>query len=204
MPFVEVNGARIRYEESGSGRPLFLAHGGWTGLEAWDFNFHVLAEKCRVVVYDRRDCGRSTCPPDSSSAEAWVDDLRQLMLSLGVERGFVGGLSYGALTTLELCLAHPEMVQGAILASGTARGIQGDRPGMVPFPNRVADLGQIKTPALVLTGALDGMFTPAIGEELHKGLVNSTFVLVPSAGHSIQIDQPEVFNRALLDFLARV
>jgi pimeloyl-ACP methyl ester carboxylesterase len=205
MPFVEVNGARIRYEEQGRGRPLVLAHGGWTGLEAWGYNAPTLAEKYRVIAYDRRDCGQSTCPPDSNTAETWVADLRGLMLALGIEKGFVCGLSYGAATTLELCLAHPEMVEGAVLASGSGRGIQASgRPGMVPFPNRVADLDKVKTPVLLLQGELDTLFPPFIGEELHKGIAGSTYVLVPDAGHSLQVDQPEVFNRAVLEFLGRL
>lgn len=205
MPFLEVNGARIRYEEKGEGPPLVLAHGGWTGLEAWGANVNDLSEHFRVVVYDRRDCGQSKAPPDSSSAETWVEDLRQLMLALGIERGFVGGLSYGALTTLELCLAHPEMVAAAVLASGTARGIPNmGRPGMVPFPDRRSDLHRIKTPTLVLQGALDTMWPAEVGEELHQGIESSEFLLMPLGGHSLQLDEPERFNQKVIEFLKRV
>ncbi len=204
MPFVDVNGAHIHYEEQGSGRPLVLAHGGWTGLEAWGDNVGPISKHCRVVVYDRRDCGQSTCPPDSNSADAWVEDMRQLMLALDIGRGFVGGLSYGAVTALELCLRHPDMVQGLILASGTSRGIEGSRPGMVSFPSREHELYRVEAPTLILQGVLDPMFTPAIGQELHAGILDSTFVLVQNAGHSLQLDQPAVFNRAVIDFLHRI
>jgi pimeloyl-ACP methyl ester carboxylesterase len=205
MPFVEVNDARIRYEEKGDGKPLVLAHGGWTGLEAWGANIDELSRYYRVIAYDRRDCGQSKAPVESSSAETWVEDLRQLMLALGVERGYVGGLSYGALITIELCLACPEMVEAAILASGSARGIRpSGRPGIVPFPDRRADLGKIKAPTLVLQGDLDTMFPAAHGEELHAGIPASEFVLVPLAGHSLQLDQSDMFNDKVIDFLKRV
>lgn len=205
MPFVELNGARIRYEEKGAGKPLVLAHGGWTGLEAWGANVDELSEHFRVIAYDRRDCGQSKAPPDSSSAETWTEDMRQLMLALGVERGFVCGLSYGALTTIELCLKHPEMVEAAILASGTARGIAASgRPGLVPFPDRRADLARIKTPTLILQGALDTMWPGEVGEELHKGIEGSEFALLPLSGHSLQIDEPDRFNAKVIEFLGRV
>jgi pimeloyl-ACP methyl ester carboxylesterase len=205
MPFVEVNGARIRYEEKGSGKPLVLAHGGWTGLEAWGANIGELSKYYRVVVYDRRDCGQSTAPPGSSSAEAWTEDLRQLMLSLGIEKGYVGGLSYGALTTIELCLAHPEMVEAAVLASGTARGLSNSgRPSMVPFPDRRADLPRISAPTLILQGDLDSMWPAAVGEELHAAIPGSEFILMPLAGHSLQLDQPDMFNEKVVAFLRRV
>lgn len=37
-----------------------------------------------------------------------------------------------------------------------------------------------------------------------EGIPDAELVVVPGAGHLANLDQPEAFNRALLDFLARL
>ena len=43
-----------------------------------------------------------------------------------------------------------------------------------------------------------------MGEEAQRLTAGSELVVVKGAGHSPQRDAPEVFNRAVLDFLAKV
>src|SRR3989304_3465097 len=136
MPYPEINGAQIYYEVHGleNGQPLVLSHGGWADATTWLPVVAALSEKYRVITYDRRGCGRSSAPEGSHSAETWVDDLHRLLQRLGVEKAYVGGLSYGAMISLEFYFAHPEAVDALLLFSGTARGFSGDRPGLIPFP----------------------------------------------------------------------
>jgi 3-oxoadipate enol-lactonase len=42
---------------------------------------------------------------------------------------------------------------------------------------------------------------PEIGRAMHAKLPGSQFVLIPTAGRLSNIEQPEAFNRAVLDFL---
>ena len=62
-------------------------------------------------------------------------------------------------------------------------------------------LGQIKVPVLIITGAHDTTVTPARQRWLVEGLPAARQVVIPQAGHAVSVDQPEQFNRALLDFL---
>ena len=62
-------------------------------------------------------------------------------------------------------------------------------------------LGQIHAPTLVVTGAQDSTVTPARQKILLDGLPAARQVLIPQAGHAVSVDQPEHFNRALLEFL---
>jgi pimeloyl-ACP methyl ester carboxylesterase len=54
VPLLEVNGVRLAVEESGSGEPLVLVHGSWASRQAWALVEDDLAQRFRVVSYDRR------------------------------------------------------------------------------------------------------------------------------------------------------
>jgi 3-oxoadipate enol-lactonase len=64
-----------------------------------------------------------------------------------------------------------------------------------------AQLPQIATPTLVISGALD-MATPheTYGSQLVAGIPGAKSLIL-EAGHISNVEQPEAFTRALLDFL---
>jgi len=205
MGYVQVNGAQLYYETSGSGRPLVLSHGGWTDTSHWSPNVGDLARRWQVIVYDRRDCGRSSGPSgEAHSWQLWRDDLRGLLEALGIESAYLGGCSYGALISLELALDRPQMAKALILESGTPDGIVGDGPELVPFPSRAADLGRIQVPTLIVQGEYDPFWPPPVAERLQAGIAGSELLVVPGAGHVPHLDDPDLFNRTVEAFLARV
>jgi 3-oxoadipate enol-lactonase len=64
-------------------------------------------------------------------------------------------------------------------------------------------LRTLKLPALVIVGA-DDLGTPvAVAEAMHERIDGSELVVIPSAAHLSNVEQPERFNEALLRFLAR-
>lgn len=204
MPYAEVNGATLYYETYGQGKALVLSHGGWTDTSHWQPNVSALARHWRVVVYDRRGCGRSTAPGDFHSCELWRDDLYGLMQHLGLASAYVGGCSYGAMLALELALAHPQAVEALILESGTCLGLAGSGPGGVPFPPRTDDLSKLRVPTLIIQGELDPVFPPALAETMHDGIAGLELVIVPGAAHVPHLDEPGLFNRVVADFLRRL
>ena len=83
-------------------------------------------------------------------------------------------------------------------AEGLARAARGM---LAQFDSRVMDvLENIKVPTLVLVGANDGPFLGATDYMASK-IPGATRVVIPDAGHASNIDQPEAFNRAVLEFL---
>jgi len=66
--------------------------------------------------------------------------------------------------------------------------------------NRTQSLAQIKTPILVVTGERDTTVPPANQRHLAVSIPSAQQVIIPDAGHAVIIDQPELFNRAMLDF----
>jgi pimeloyl-ACP methyl ester carboxylesterase len=67
--------------------------------------------------------------------------------------------------------------------------------------NSVKLLGEIKAPTLVVTGEEDTTVPPDRQHLLLKGIPDARQVLIRGAGHAAPIDQPEIFNRKLLEFL---
>ena len=204
MPYAEVNGARLYYETYGQGKALVLSHGGWTDTTHWQPNLLALSRHWRVVVYDRRGCSRSTAPGDSHSYQVWRDDLFGLMQHLELGSAYVGGCSYGAMLSLELALAYPQMAAALILESGTCEGLSGSGPGLVPFPRRTDDLSKIRVPTLIIQGELDPYFPPSVAETMQRGIAGSELVIVPGTGHVPHLEEPALFNRVVEGFLLRL
>ena len=59
----------------------------------------------------------------------------------------------------------------------------------------------VTRPVLIVVGEKDGP-APAAMRQLHSDLPGSQFVELPGAGHISNLDRPELFNRAVEDFLS--
>jgi pimeloyl-ACP methyl ester carboxylesterase len=62
-------------------------------------------------------------------------------------------------------------------------------------------LETIKIPTLLLTGDADLYTPPTVLELFSQRIKTSTTVILPGVGHSAYWEQPELFNRAVLDFI---
>lgn len=75
------------------------------------------------------------------------------------------------------------------------------RKVMSQFDARVIEvLPNIKVPTLILCGEQDTDFLVAT-DYMGKKIPNAQVVMIPNAGHGANVDQPEAFNRAILEFL---
>lgn len=64
-----------------------------------------------------------------------------------------------------------------------------------------ARLPEIKIPALVIVGADDLATAPAVAELIHAQITGSQLVVLPSAAHISNVEQPERFTAVVQDFL---
>jgi pimeloyl-ACP methyl ester carboxylesterase len=79
------------------------------------------------------------------------------------------------------------------------------RPPDSKMRNRItfALLETIRLPTLLLTGDAD-LYTPPPVLKLFKDRIkNSKSIVIPGCGHSAYWEQPELFNRAVLDFIGK-
>ena len=83
-------------------------------------------------------------------------------------------------------------------AAGLARAARGM---LAQFDSRIIEsLPEIPVPTLVLVGEKDEPFING-SQYMTKKIPNSTYVVIPGAGHASNLDQPEAFNAAVESFL---
>jgi 3-oxoadipate enol-lactonase len=63
------------------------------------------------------------------------------------------------------------------------------------------ELEGVRAPALVITGTQDLLTPLGDAEELHELLPDSTLVELRGAGHSLMVEAPTAYNRAVFEFL---
>jgi 3-oxoadipate enol-lactonase len=71
----------------------------------------------------------------------------------------------------------------------------------IPKINVTDRLGGIRCPVLVIVGADDPRTPIQTARTIHAALPSARLAIIPSASHLSNVEQPEEFNRALLDFL---
>ncbi|MCS6837178.1 MAG: alpha/beta hydrolase [Anaerolineae bacterium] len=80
---------------------------------------------------------------------------------------------------------------------GTTRAVL----GVVNRPSFYHELDKIKTRTLILVGDEDVATVPAKSERMRAKLPNAQLHIIPQAGHSSSVEQPEAVNAALRAFL---
>jgi len=115
MPYAESNGARIYWEEHGSGEPLLMIMGLGYSLEMWGRALPAFAEHYRVIVFDNRGVGRSEVPPGPYSIAKMAEDAEAVMRAAGWAQAHVLGVSMGGMIAQEFALQYPERVHSLVL-----------------------------------------------------------------------------------------
>jgi 3-oxoadipate enol-lactonase len=97
-----------------------------------------------------------------------------------------------------LAVAQIESMMRRTSPAGAAAALRGraERPDYRP------GLATLAMPVLVCTGSEDAYSTAEITAELVESLRAPRVLLLPGSGHLPNLEQPEEFNRGLLDFLA--
>jgi pimeloyl-ACP methyl ester carboxylesterase len=117
MPYASVNGVNLYYEDCGDGPTVILTPGGRVDREGLRPLGALLSRQCRVILHDRRNCGRSdvVIGGDLSEQHIWAEDMAALLKYLGVTPAYAAGGSAGSRTSLTLAVRHPEVVKGVFV-----------------------------------------------------------------------------------------
>ena len=109
------------------------------------------------------------------------------------------GLMQKGLAALETLASSREM---KVSVHRSASGLAAAARGMLSqFDSRIIDsLPSVTVPTLVLVGSSDTNFI-APADYMAKKIPGARKVVIPDAGHSANLDQPEAFNREVRAFL---
>ena len=116
MSFADINGQRIRFEDSGgSGPPVILSHGFLMDHEMFAPQVDALAPEFRVITWDERGFGETQF--DGRPFTYWdsARDCLGLLDYLDIKRAVLGGMSQGGFLSLRAALLAPERVRALVL-----------------------------------------------------------------------------------------
>ena len=271
MPFADVTGVKLFYEETGEGAPLVFVHEFAGDHQSWHLQVRFFSRRYRTIAYNARGYPPSDVPEAASaySQERAADDILGILDHLKIRKAHVCGLSMGGYAVLHFGLRHPERALSLTVAGAGYGSVPGERErfrkdveetarrfetdgmaGVAAFytkgPTRVqfmdkdprgwqefydqfvaqsarghaltmrgvqmsrpsifeleAPMERLEVPTLIMTGDEDEpCLEPAI--VMKRKIRSSGLVVIPKAGHTINLEDPELFNRALLDFLTAV
>ncbi|CAB4302350.1 unnamed protein product [Prunus armeniaca] len=119
---VQVSELKLHVAEIGSGPKVVLFFHGFPEIwYTWRHQMVAVANKgYRAIAFDHRGYGLSEQPaePERATLLDLVDDAVALLDSLGIDKAFIVGKDFGALSAYRLGVLHPERVS-AIITLGT-------------------------------------------------------------------------------------
>ena len=123
MNIADLDGIRIHYREDGDpdGAPLVFSNSLGTDFRLWDPIMDLLPKGLRIIRYDKRGHGLSTCPPAPYTMGALVGDVEKLLDHLGVKEALFVGLSIGGLIGQGLAVKRPDQVRALVLSNTGAK-----------------------------------------------------------------------------------
>lgn len=111
----QVNGAAVRYQRRGDGRPVVLLHPLRMQLEYFDPLYAELGDAgVELIAVDLPGHGHSSAPAADYTAAYFTDAAAALLDSLGVADAIVVGESIGASIGLGLAARHCSRVAGIV------------------------------------------------------------------------------------------
>ncbi len=122
---------RLYFETCGAGEPLILIPGFASGAWSWFRQIDELSKDFQVIVFDPRGIGQSKAADgdlQNLSMLTFVEDVKQILDELKIEKAHVLGASFGGFVAQEFAIRFPERVDKLILACTTSGGTNHVRP----------------------------------------------------------------------------
>lgn len=224
--YINLNDAKIYYEEYGNGEPLIILEGNNGIISDFYNQIQFLSKQFRVIAIDTRGQGKSLDYSKSNYGyEKFSDDLLQIIKELKLQKVDIVGWSDGGITGLIFNSKNPNLVNKLVtIGANTNPGgvkeelIQSIKDSydiskdekekrrlnlMINYPNiTMEDLKKIKNPVLVVAGDNDVIKkenTTYIAEMIDK----ANLEIIENSTHNVPFDQPEILNKKILDFLKK-
>jgi 3-oxoadipate enol-lactonase len=70
--------------------------------------------------------------------------------------------------------------------------------------DRGARIEDIRVPTLVVSGDEDSVYPPRLAQETARRIRGAELVMMPGAGHLVNLEQPQRFNTIVMDFIGKL
>lgn len=116
MPYADVNGQRLFYEDSGGdGPPVLFSHGFLMDHSMFDPQVAALTPEFRCIRWDERAFGQTTYDGEDFTYWDSADDAIGLLDHLGIPAAVLAGMSQGGFLSLRAALRYPSRVRALVL-----------------------------------------------------------------------------------------
>ena len=272
MPFITTtDNVKLNVEEAGEGKPIVFVHEFGGDQRSWEPQVRFFSRRYRCITFNARGYPPSDVPDDLelyTQARA-VDDIRDVMDALKIDRAHIVGLSMGGFATVHFGMTYPARTESLVVAAAgygaekqyedyfrgvsmevarqfeaqgsegfshtygmaaariafhlkdprgwaefrqmlgehsakgaayTMRGVQARRPSIYDLEDR---LKQMMAPTLVVVGDEDDHCLQP-GLFMKRVIPASGLAVMPKTGHTLNLEEPALFNSLMAEFLAQV
>ncbi|KZX93791.1 MULTISPECIES: 3-oxoadipate enol-lactonase [unclassified Sulfitobacter] len=119
MHLFDTGEVRLHYRDEGprDGPPVVFANSLGTDMRLWDPVLPHLPEGLRIIRYDKRGHGLSSCPPAPYAMGALITDVERLLDHLNVRECVFVGLSIGGMIAQGLAVKRLDIVRALVLSN---------------------------------------------------------------------------------------
>ncbi|MFY9212122.1 MAG: 3-oxoadipate enol-lactonase [Aestuariivita sp.] len=123
MQIADLGDVQLHYRIDGpdDGAPLVFANSLGTDLRLWDEVLPLLPQGLRIIRYDKRGHGLSSCPPAPYTMGALVSDAERLLDHLKLRDCLFVGLSIGGMIAQGLAAKRLDLVRALVLSNTGAK-----------------------------------------------------------------------------------
>ena len=137
VPYVTNQGAKIYWNEQGSGPPVLLIIGLSFTHEMWFRVLPLLSTRYRAIYFDNRGMGRSDAPRGPYLIKRMAHDAAAVLDAAGVPAAHIIGASMGGMIAQEFALRHPQRVLSLILGCTSYGGLLARWPSLSHAPRQL-------------------------------------------------------------------
>lgn len=123
MQIADLGEVQLHYRDEGDpkGAPIVFSNSLGTDFRMWDKVVPLLPKGLRVIRYDKRGHGLSSCPRPPYTMGALVRDAELLLDHLGVTDCLFVGLSIGGMTAQGLAVKRPDLMRAMVISNTGAK-----------------------------------------------------------------------------------
>ena len=203
------DGNLVYWETCGNpdGKPAVMLHGGPGSGCSPGMRRYFDPAAYRIVLFDQRNCGRSTplandlsVSLESNTTQHLIADIEQLREHLGIDQWLVFGWSFGCVLALAYSQTHTDRVS-ELVVTGTATGRQSEVDLLTRglgglFPAAWAKYRDA-VPAADRDGSLAAAYSrllndsdPAVRAKAARDWCDWEEAMLPTSGHNPRYDDP--------------
>ena len=123
MLMADLGDVQLNYRIDGdpAGAPVVFANSLGTDYRLWDQILPLLPKGLRIIRFDKRGHGLSSCPPAPFSMGALISDTERLLDHLEVQDCLFVGLSIGGMIAQGLAVKRLDLIRAMVISNTAAK-----------------------------------------------------------------------------------